>query len=200
MRQRYFFSHNEEHLNTQYCITRLNGSLFGQTQYYYQMTKKLLIIRHAKSDWDSSVLKDFDRPLNKRGEKNAPEMAERLVKKNLIPNQLVSSPALRAITTAGYFADVFNIKKSEIRKEQHIYEASSKTLLQIINQFDNQFNFIALFGHNPGLTELVINLCNADLYDIPTCGMVMIEFPFKDWSMISYESNFRRRYLLRNCF
>lgn len=149
------------------------------------MSKKLLIIRHAKSDWNN-ILSDFDRPLNNRGENNAPEMAERLIKKNLIPEQIVSSPALRAITTAKAFAEVLDIKKSEIKKENNIYEASSKTLLKIINEFDDSKNFIAMFGHNPGLTELCNHLCDANLYNIATCGIVMIEFPFKNWNMVRY--------------
>ncbi len=71
------------------------------------MAKTLLLIRHAKSDWGNLMLSDFERPLNNRGEINAPEMAKRLVKRELFPQQLISSPALRAITTAKYFAKDF---------------------------------------------------------------------------------------------
>jgi phosphohistidine phosphatase len=149
------------------------------------MSKRLLIVRHAKSDWDSGIKKDFDRPLNNRGEKNAPEMAARLIKKNLIPERIVSSPALRAITTAGYFADAFGLSKANIIQESGIYEASASRLLGIINHLPETNNFIALFGHNPGLTELVINLSNADIYNIPTCGVVLLEFPLDNWSEIS---------------
>ena len=149
------------------------------------MSKKLLIVRHAKSDWESGVKKDFDRPLNDRGEKNAPEMAQRLVNKNVIPEKIVSSPALRAITTAGLFAEAFGYSKSDISQEPKIYEASASRLLKIINELPNQYDFIALFGHNPGLTELVINLSNADIYNLPTCGMVLLDFPYEDWNMIT---------------
>lgn len=149
------------------------------------MSKQLLIIRHAKSDWGDFNLPDFDRPLNKRGKQNAPEMAKRLVKKNLFPQQLVSSPALRAITTAKLFAEELGIKKSEIVKEPGIYEALSKTLLDTINHFDEGFDFIALFGHNPGLTQLVNDLCSSDIYNIPTCGMALINFPFDKWELLS---------------
>ncbi|MDB5013938.1 MAG: Phosphohistidine phosphatase [Daejeonella sp.] len=149
------------------------------------MNKKLLIVRHAKSDWESGIKRDFDRPLNNRGEKNAPEMAQRLISKNIIPEKIVSSPALRAITTAGFFAEAFGYSKSDILQEPKIYEASASRLLKIINELPNEYNFIALFGHNPGLTELVINLSNADIYNLPTCGMVLLDFPYEDWSMIS---------------
>jgi phosphohistidine phosphatase len=150
--------------------------------------KQLLIVRHAKSDWTSGAQKDFERPLNKRGFRDAPEMAGRLLSQHLIPQLLVSSPALRAYTTATIFAETFNIHTKEIKTEPLIYEASAGALLHIINAFDNKYNFIALFGHNPGITNLAINLCSTDVYDIPTCGMILIEFPFDDWKMISKDT------------
>ena len=147
--------------------------------------KQLILIRHAKSDWNDPAQKDFYRPLNNRGHMNAPEMAQRLVKRGIIPQLIVSSPAMRAQTTAKYFAEALGIKKSEIQKEQVIYEASPSSLLKVINQLDNRHNLVALFGHNPGLTTIAVNLCGADIYNIPTCGMVLIEFPFDSWEMIS---------------
>ncbi|RXF71395.1 histidine phosphatase family protein [Arcticibacter tournemirensis] len=158
------------------------------------MMKKILLVRHAKSDWENSELKDFDRPLNKRGQKNAPEMAGRLLKAGLIPEILVTSPALRALTTAECFADVLSIERSAIIKEPQIYEASSSTLLSIINSLDNKHHFAALIGHNPGLTNLAVNLCDSDIYNIPTCGMVLIHFPFDQWDMISYWTGDQKLY------
>lgn len=149
------------------------------------MSKQLLLVRHAKSDWDNIKLSDFDRPLNSRGEKNAPEMAKRLLKRGKIPQQIVTSPAVRAITTARYFAKELGLNKSDIVKEPEIYEALTSTLKGVINNLDNTYSFIALFGHNPGITDLVSNLCSKDLYNIPTCGMVLIQFPIDDWSMVS---------------
>lgn len=149
------------------------------------MSKQLLLVRHAKSDWDNLKLSDFDRPLNSRGEKNAPEMAKRLLKRGKIPQSIVSSPAVRALTTARYFAKELGLDQSGIVEEPEIYDALTSTLMSVINDLDNQFSFIALFGHNPGITELVSNLCNKDLYNISTCGMVLIEFPFDEWNMVS---------------
>ncbi len=149
------------------------------------MSKQLLLVRHAKSDWDNIKLSDFDRPLNSRGEKNAPEMARRLLKRGKIPQQIVSSPAVRALTTAQHFAKELGLNKSDIVKEEEIYEALTSTLINVVNLLDNSYSFTALFGHNPGITDLVSKLCNKDLYNIPTCGMVLIQFPFPDWSMIS---------------
>ena len=149
------------------------------------MAKKLLLVRHAKSDWDTDAKSDFDRPLNKRGNKDAPKMAERLLDKHIIPQLLVSSPAIRALSTAKHFAEIFNIKKKEIQEEPAIYEASSNALLSIINGFQNKYDFIALFGHNPGITNFAIDLCDTNVYDMPTCGLILIEFPFDDWELVS---------------
>lgn len=148
------------------------------------MAKQLLIIRHAKSDWGNADLRDFDRPLNKRGKANAPEMAKRLVKQKIKPDLIVSSPALRAITTAKYFAEAWKIKPKEIEQNERIYEANTKTLVSIINQLDNKHQSVAIFGHNPGLTDLV-NYFDTYLDNMPTCSVVLLEFPFDDWRMVS---------------
>jgi len=148
--------------------------------------KKLLLVRHAKSDWNDIKLSDFDRPLNDRGQKAAPEMADRLLKKNIIPDHIVSSPAKRAITTAKYFAKAFEIDKSSIEQIEAIYEAEANTLLKVINQLDNKNSFVALFGHNPGITNCAVSLCGTYIGNMPTCALILIEFPFEDWQMISF--------------
>ena len=90
-----------------------------------------------------------------------------------------------AITTAKYFAEELGIKKSEILKEPEIYEALTQTLLDTISNLDDRSDFTALFGHNPGITQLVNDLCDSDIYNIPTCGMALIGFPFDQWEMVS---------------
>ena len=152
------------------------------------MSKKLLLVRHAKSDWNNLNLADFDRPLNERGQKNAPEMAKRLMKNGIIPELLVSSPALRALTTAELFAQELQYERSEIVRVPGIYEARTATLLGIINNFDNRYNFVALFGHNPGISHLAGYLSDANFHEMPTCGMVLIKFPFDDWGLVSADT------------
>ncbi|MBB6498164.1 SixA phosphatase family protein [Pedobacter cryoconitis] len=152
------------------------------------MAKQLVLVRHGKSDWSTNGMTDFERPLNHRGNKNAPEMAERISKRNLIPELLVSSPAKRALTTAKHFSDTWDMPKDKIQKEPAIYEANTTALLQVVNRFDNQHNRIALFGHNPGLTDFVNFLADAHIYTIPTAGVVYIDFPFDDWSMVSHHT------------
>lgn len=149
------------------------------------MAKRLLLIRHAKSDWGNASIRDFDRPLNKRGHANAPEMAQRMVKQHIYPDLIVSSPALRAFTTAKYFAKEWEIAENNIQTNKNIYEAGVKSLLNVVNLLDNQYNTIAIFGHNPGLTDFVEYLSDMNIYNMPTCSIVMLEFSFDNWNLIS---------------
>jgi phosphohistidine phosphatase len=149
------------------------------------MAKQLLLIRHGKSDWAELGTPDFDRPLNHRGNKNAPEMAERLMRKNLVPELIVSSPAKRAITTAGHFSATWEMPLASIQQEPAIYEANVTALLQVVNKLRNNVDSVALFGHNPGLTDFINYLADAHIYNLPTAGVVVIDFPFDDWSMVS---------------
>lgn len=149
------------------------------------MPKQLLIIRHAKAEEADFKKSDFKRALSTRGEKNAQEMAQRLQVKKIKPQILLSSPALRAISTANYFATGLGIPTSEIIQDPEIYDALSNTLLDCINKIDDEADFVALFGHNPALTHLVNTFCNSIIYNIPTCGMALIKFPFDSWKMLS---------------
>jgi len=147
------------------------------------MAKNLLLVRHAKSDWGNIDLKDFDRPLNKRGKENAPEMAQRLLKRGFKFDLMVSSPAKRALTTAKYFAEAYQV--DEIQLEPSIYEANTNALLKVVNGLSDQAETVILFGHNGGLTDFANELCDGDIYNIPTAGMTLISFPFESWQMIS---------------
>jgi len=145
--------------------------------------KQLLLVRHGKSDWGNASLKDFDRPLNKRGKENAPEMAERLIKKGFKFDLIVSSPAKRAKTTAKFFAEAYQTES--IHYEEAIYEANTTTLLKVVNALDDAADTIIMFGHNPGFTDLANELSDADIYNIPTAGMVLMSFPYDTWKMVS---------------
>jgi phosphohistidine phosphatase len=144
--------------------------------------KKLMLVRHAKSDWGDNQLNDFDRPLNNRGLKTAPEMAARLLKKDLIPQHIISSPALRAKTTAYIFADALGLPTPA--EDRTIYEANYTTLLNVVNRIPDEYDFVAIFGHNPGLSDLVYGLCG-DMVDMPTCAIVVIRFNVDSWAEIS---------------
>ncbi len=149
------------------------------------MAKHLFIIRHAKSDWTFRV-SDFDRPLNERGFKDAPKMAERLVNNSYLPEFLVSSPAKRALTTAQIFAEILNYPSKKIASEAPLYEATIDDILHVINQLDDNYQRVALFGHNPGLSEIVSYLSGDGYVDLPTCGIVHLQFDQADqWQEIS---------------
>lgn len=149
------------------------------------MGKHLFIIRHAKSDWSLAV-RDFDRPLNERGFRDAPIMASRLASHSIRPQFILSSPAKRALTTAQIFAKQLAIPNKLIQTEERIYEAPVQTLLQVINQLNDQFEQVAIFGHNPGFSELASYLSKEDYLNLPTCALVHLEFPDADqWSEVS---------------
>ncbi|MGM9478431.1 SixA phosphatase family protein [Pedobacter sp. GSP4] len=147
------------------------------------MAKQLLLVRHGKSDWGNLDLKDFDRPLNKRGKENAPEMAERLINRGFKFDLMVSSPAKRAKSTAKYFAEAYQV--DQIQYEESIYEAGTRALLHVVNQLTDDADTVIMFGHNPGFTDFANELSGADIYNIPTAGMVLISFPFDSWQMVS---------------
>lgn len=152
------------------------------------MAKELLIIRHAKSDWSFQV-SDFDRPLNERGFRDAPDMARRLLASSgssEVPQLLVSSPAKRALTTAQIFAEILQSPSRQIQIVPEIYEASVDELLTIINGLDNQHERVALFGHNPGVSNLVNHLTDSDdAIPLPTCAIASVRFDIDDWAEIS---------------
>ena len=148
----------------------------------------LTLVRHAKSSWDHAGLSDFERPLNERGWRDAPLMAERALKLFGEPQRLVSSPALRAITTAQAFAQTMDIDPHDIVLRPRIYEASSATLLQLVQELDDADAQVLMFGHNPGLSRLAHHLAACDFDDLPTCGIAHLSFVAKRWRDIKPNS------------
>ena len=142
-----------------------------------RLRKKIYIIRHAKSSWKDSSLSDFDRPLNKRGKKDAPFMAELLRKKGIFFDKVVCSPANRTKTTAKILLQAIN--SHEILYDENIYEASYKDLLKIINSTDDKVKNLAIIGHNPSLNDICEHLCKCVIDNIPTCGCILMSFDGK---------------------
>ncbi len=144
--------------------------------------KQLLLIRHAKSDWGNPGLADFDRPLNERGKKNAPEMAQRLLDKKIIIDTFVASPAKRAAKTAKYFTEVYNLSKNEIIFKEELYMAATSHFLQVISNLSDKDNSVAIFSHNNGITDFANQLTTARIDNIPTCGIFAIKINCKSWA------------------
>jgi phosphohistidine phosphatase len=147
--------------------------------------KTLIIHRHAKSSWDDFSLSDFERPLNNRGEADAPDMGRRLKLQGIHIDHIISSPARRAIDTAHLVAAELHYPLSKIEQDQRIYHASVRTLLNVINQIDDKRRTAMIFGHNPGLTELIDYLTGSDIGNLPTSGQGIIDFDLDSWSEVS---------------
>ena len=150
--------------------------------------RNLFLVRHAKSSWDHPGLRDFDRPLSKRGQHDAPRMAKLLKGLGIHPDLLVSSPANRAFTTAQFFAEGLGIPEKDILKKQEIYEAYPSVIHRIISELPDSAHTVFLFGHNPTFTD-VANTFTEDFIDnVPTCGVVHINSSAATWAEF-YEEN-----------
>jgi phosphohistidine phosphatase len=147
--------------------------------------KTLLIIRHAKSSWDTATLSDFDRPLNERGKKDAPAMAKRLLENKVTPELFIASPAKRAKKTAELFIKEFGKNENEIVFISELYHAPADLFYDIIAKFDDKYNSIAIFSHNPGITDFVNLLTTVQVDNMPTCGIFAVTSPANTWDEFS---------------
>ena len=148
--------------------------------------KTLLLLRHAKSSWKDSDLDDHERPLNKRGKKDAPKMGRLLSSENLLPDLIVASSAKRCRKTTEHV-----IHASNYRGETHIcselYEANSGALLDFLSKMNDQVSGLLLVGHNPGLEELFESLIG--IYTpLSTAAMAHVELPLEKWADINNET------------
>ena len=144
--------------------------------------KTLLLVRHAKSSWDNSSLNDFDRPLNERGQRDAPVMAKRLLDRKIAIDAFVSSPAKRAKKTAELFIKEFGAKKDAIIFHEDLYGAIPENFYKVIGDVDNNYESIALFSHNPGITDFASGLTNARIDEMPTCAIFAVKIHTDKWS------------------
>jgi phosphohistidine phosphatase len=144
--------------------------------------KTLLLIRHAKSSWEQAGQSDIDRPLNDRGKKDAPEMAKRLKEKGIRIDRFISSPAKRARATAKYFAKEYDVKKDDIRLVEELYMASPAAFAEAIAMLDNDHDTVALFAHNPGISEFAATLTEVKVDDMPTCAVFAVQVDTGSWS------------------
>ena len=124
---------------------------------------------------------DFDRPLNDRGNRDAPEMAKRLLKRDIEINAFVSSPANRALTTATYFAEAYDRKYKHIIQVPALYHPSVVVFYSVIEELDNDLKTVAIFSHNPGITDFVNELTAARVDNVPTCGIFGVKADIKKW-------------------
>ena len=147
--------------------------------------KTLYLVRHAKSSWKSLELADAERPLNKRGKRDAPFMAKLLRTMGVKLDVLMASPAARAVTTATIFAEKIKYPEKKILLKNELYEGDDEALVRMIQETDDSFQHVMLVGHNPALTTVVNTLCDAEIENIPTCGVVCVEFDITTWREVN---------------
>ena len=146
--------------------------------------KTLYLIRHAKSDWGNDSLKDIDRHLSTRGYSDAYLLSKQLAEKPEKPELIISSPAIRAFSTAQIFSRAWNIKPEAIQLNSELYEATTDNILKQLKKIDDRNHCVAVFGHNPGFTSLFNELTEQYLDNLPTCGIVCVEFKIDSWKKI----------------
>ena len=147
--------------------------------------KILTIVRHAKSSWKDTGLSDRKRPLNKRGERDAPDMGRRIHEHGIRPSLIITSPAKRAWATAKIIAREINYPREFLQREDRLYLASVDEILDTIVAQDNGFNNLMIVGHNPGLTDFANFLVPGLTNNLPTAGVVSVEIDRDDWSLYS---------------
>jgi phosphohistidine phosphatase len=147
--------------------------------------KTLYLIRHAKAGWDQPALSDFERPLTALGEQHAQNIGQELKQLAVKPNLIISSPAVRAISTAKIIAQALHYSEEKIQLNPAIYNAGVEELMTIIKGIKATYRQVLFFGHNPSLTWLLHFLCEDAKMNIPTCGVFGIELGMRDWEHLT---------------
>lgn len=152
--------------------------------------KELILIRHAKSDWGEPGLDDHDRPLNERGLRDAPLVGRALRERGLVPEALMSSTALRALTTARLMAGVWGWAGEEIGQRAALYLPRLEVVLEVIRGLDESLNTVVLFGHNPGFHEAAWSMARREdrdeLLQFPTCSVAWFRLPVECWGLADF--------------
>jgi phosphohistidine phosphatase len=146
--------------------------------------KRLYLIRHAKSSWSNLQISDFDRPLNQRGKREAPLMAERLAQYGVCPDVLISSPAKRAMATAEIVARSVKYPVKRIHYEDSVYTSATIDLLHVLQKIDDRITTAFLVGHNYAITDLAVMLTGEYISKIPTSGVVAMDFSIATWKEV----------------
>jgi phosphohistidine phosphatase len=151
--------------------------------------KRLTLVRHSKSDWSLPGQQDWDRALNKRGQRDAPEMARRLRARKLKPDLILSSPAVRALATAAIMARELKVAAGIVRQDERLYLAEPADLLMVIRELGGNARHLMVFGHNPGITDFANRLSAGDRIDnMPTSAVFTATFAIADWSDLDWGS------------
>jgi phosphohistidine phosphatase len=147
--------------------------------------KALYLMRHAKSSWSFDDLTDRERPLNDRGRDDAPRIGQALAKRDIKLDLMVSSPAVRALSTAVLVARELDYPHDKIKVEPTIYEADLDTLLAVVHALPDEANSVLLTGHNPTITDVANYLSPSPLSsEMPTAGIICLHFQAEHWAEV----------------
>ncbi len=146
--------------------------------------KTVYLVRHAKSSWEFDVI-DHERPLNERGLKEAPIVAAHIAEKMDKPELLLSSDALRAKTTALFFAQAYNIPEKDIVLDHTLYDFAGQDLVKVIQACDNAISCLMVFGHNNAMTNFVNAYGDKQIDNVATAAFTAIAFDIDKWSDLS---------------
>ena len=147
--------------------------------------KTLLILRHAKSSWKDASLADHDRPLNKRGKREAPRMGKLLQEQDLVPDRIISSTAKRARNTAKAIAKACHCE-DRVELTPEFYHAGPGSYLAVLQNVPDDNQRVMVVGHNPGMEALVAHLTGR-METMPTAALAHIELPIERWKELDYE-------------
>lgn len=146
------------------------------------MKKRLVLIRHAKSSWANALQSDYDRPLNERGLKDAPEMGKRLKKAGLIPDLIIASTAKRAAETARHIAKGVGYDEGKIRWQEKLYHCDAAMFDEAAQEIPEDIATAFIVAHNPGITDYVNGLSpEFRIDDMPTCATTGAEASIESW-------------------
>ncbi|MFD2513056.1 SixA phosphatase family protein [Pontibacter locisalis] len=147
--------------------------------------KTLYILRHAKSSWEFEELSDHDRPLNKRGRNDAELIGQELHSRGVKPNMIMSSSAVRAISTATLVGKEMDYDADDIVVKEEIYGAGKEELLEIVQSAPAEVQYLMLVGHNEAISDFANTLTPDHVASLPTTGVVALEFKCDSWYDIS---------------
>ncbi|AZQ44632.1 SixA phosphatase family protein [Nonlabens ponticola] len=143
--------------------------------------KKLILIRHGKSSWDLNV-RDYDRVLQQRGVEDGHLIGKALLKTSLKPDLIMSSPAARALQTATIVTEYLDYNLSSLKLNRSLYTFDSNELAVAIKEVTNEVDTLLVFSHNHGLTEFANQYGSTRFDNVPTTGVVVIDFDIPKWS------------------
>jgi phosphohistidine phosphatase len=150
---------------------------------------RLSLVRHAKTEPGRTGQEDWDRVLEPRGQRDAPEMGQRLKGRHLKPERILSSPAVRAITTATIIARELGVQAGKVHQDERLYLAGPKDMLKVVHELGGTARHLMVVGHNPGITEFGDRLsAERSLDNMPTCAVYTLEFDIGAWADLEWSS------------